>query len=370
MAAKSANQKLLESALEDALDLSRLTTTEREKVYSFLKKLVTKLKGKLAELPDLAQLTESKRKKTLKKFIKEADAEIAAQFKEYGDGFVGVLSDLAVYEAAADVTSISASVGVDIAHSLNLSAAQLQTLVSEAWIDGGTVQEMLDGMEAGFVRDFKALVREGYLSGETTDDIIRRLTGYKDKQGVVHEGLAAMKRSSAENMVRTAMSGIANTARTELYKQNDDILKGMMWNATLDLRTCLECASRDGKAWDLSGKPIDGNTLPYRDIPLHRRCRCTWVPVLKSWQELDIDGVEEFDESTRASMDGQVPGTVDFEEWFTAQSPERQEDILGKGRFELYKQKKISFSDLVDQNGRGLTLKQIYAKKGIKAEKG
>lgn len=364
---KTANEKLLEQTIEDALDVARVTAKEREKIRKALTTLKLKLKGRLAELPDLLKMSPSKCRAAIKKFLREADKDIASQFSSFSDDFTATLSELAVYEAAAAVTAINYAVGIDLAKAINFNDEQARVLISEAWINGRTVSEMMDGMEETFAREFKQAVREGYMTGDTNEEIARRITGYTDKQGAYHAGIdEGVARKSAERMVRTAMMGIANAVREEVFKSNEEVVKGREWVATLDTRTCVACAARDGKAWDMEGKPLNGHSFPYSPPPLHFSCRCCLSPVLRTWEELGIEGFEDFDEGTRASMDGQVPGAMDFEEWFETLDEERQEAILGKGRYELYKSGKISFSDLVDQNGRGLTVKELYEKYGGK----
>jgi hypothetical protein len=76
---------------------------------------------------------------------------------------------------------------------------------------------------------------------------------------------------------------------------------------------------------------------------------------LKNDKELGIS-------STRASIDGQVADTTTFDKWFSGKSAEFKEDFLGKGRFELYKSGKITFKDLVAQNGRVLSVKELKEK--------
>ena len=270
---KSANDKLLEQALEDALDISRITTKEREKVRRVLRNLKLKLKGRMSELPDLLKMSPSRRRTAIRKFLREADKEIAAQFSDFGEEFTATLSDLAVYEAAAAVTAINAAVGVELAKALNFNAEQARVLVSEAWISGSTVEEMINGMEEAFAREFKRIVREGYMMGETNDEIARRISGYTDKEGAYHAGIAeGVARKSAERMVRTATMGIANAVREEVFRSNEEVIKGREWLATLDTRTCLECAARDGKAWDMEGRPIGGHSIPYAPPPLHQNC--------------------------------------------------------------------------------------------------
>ena len=106
-----------------------------------------------------------------------------------------------------------------------------------------------------------------------------------------------------------------------------------------------------------------GRTTLLRSVePLaqHWNCRCLYVEVLKTWKELGID-LNEMPASTRASMDGQVKDTS-FGEWLKGQSPARQEEILGKGRADLYNRGVITFNQLTDGKGAPLSLKQLQDK--------
>ncbi|WP_157102268.1 DUF6883 domain-containing protein [Cloacibacillus porcorum] len=63
---------------------------------------------------------------------------------------------------------------------------------------------------------------------------------------------------------------------------------------------------------------------------------------------------------TRASKDGQVFDRLDFTQWFESLSGAGQEKYLGVGWWNLYKDGKIIFFSLINQNGRGLTIKELY----------
>lgn len=115
---------------------------------------------------------------------------------------------------------------------------------------------------------------------------------------------------------------------------------------------------RDGKIWDTEYKPI-GHELPYQRPPLHPRCRSMLQLVMKSWQELGFDGVDDLPESTRASMDGQVSEKTNYEEWLNSKTPEEQDKALGKGKADLWRRGVITFADMLDQSGRPMTLEQL-----------
>ncbi|UZV57178.1 hypothetical protein [Pasteurella multocida] len=79
---------------------------------------------------------------------------------------------------------------------------------------------------------------------------------------------------------------------------------------------------------------------------------------MKSWRELGFD-VDEIPESTRASMDGQVKANITYEDWLKNKTKAQQDEILGKGKADLWRNGVITFRDMLDQSGRPLTLKEL-----------
>jgi len=90
-------------------------------------------------------------------------------------------------------------------------------------------------------------------------------------------------------------------------------------------------------------------------------CRSTSTPVLKSFRELGLD-IDEVPETTRASLDGQIPQDTSFEGWLSRRSVADQDANLGVGRAKLWRDGDISFRDLMDANGRPLTLMELQAR--------
>lgn len=75
-------------------------------------------------------------------------------------------------------------------------------------------------------------------------------------------------------IARTEIMRASNLGALAIYEQNQDILRGWEWAATLDERTCPVCGALDGKVFkfgDPQLAPPSGS---------HPGCRCTAVPVL------------------------------------------------------------------------------------------
>jgi len=124
----------------------------------------------------------------------------------------------------------------------------------------------------------------------------------------------------------------------------------------LIVHNCLRCAALDGKVY----KYIDGTDHNGPVLPLHPNCRCTYVPIVKSWKELGIDAAE-FPPTTRAAFDGQVPDTMNYQQWLKMQDEGFQHDVLGENRFQLWNQGKLTFKQMVTDK-KILTLDELKKK--------
>jgi hypothetical protein len=58
--------------------------------------------------------------------------------------------------------------------------------------------------------------------------------------------------------------------------------------------------------------------------------------------------MDELPPSTRASMNGQVPDTVMYKDWFKTQPEKFQKSVLGKHRWTLWKSGSFSFENYAD----------------------
>jgi hypothetical protein len=90
-------------------------------------------------------------------------------------------------------------------------------------------------------------------------------------------------------------------------------------------------------------------------------CRSVIVPRTLTFEELGIDS-PEIPAGTRASSFGQVDANITFDQYLSRLPKTTQDDMLGVGRAELWRDGKISLSQLLDGRGRELTLKQLEEK--------
>ena len=115
-------------------------------------------------------------------------------------------------------------------------------------------------------------------------------------------------------------------------------MKQVEFLVTLDEVTCEVCGVLDGVIYNL-----DDPNLPVP--PLHYNCRCTLLPVL----DYKGIGVPAPKEEPREK----------FPEWFAKQDAETQDAMLGPGKATLVRSGEASFSDLVNNDRRILTLDEL-----------
>jgi SPP1 gp7 family putative phage head morphogenesis protein len=222
-------------------------------------------------------------------------------------------------------------------------------------------------------------IRQGMLRGETISQLKGRVLGQNlpgvgavgkvdlRKVPVVNRGPIWAARRNAEALVRTSVLSTANAAHLEAYRANADIMGGIEWLSTLDSRTTTQCRALDGLKWDMDGKPI-GHEMPYPGPTAHWGCRSQTLPVTKTWEELARDAggntrlareLDKIPQGQRASMGGPVSGDLTYEAWLKDQPLAQQKAILGEGKWKLWSQGKLGFSDMIDQRGNPLSLKQL-----------
>ena len=335
---------LFDSTIELHLDIERTGAEARATIIELLKNLEKELIAKVADgVTDWS-------KARIAKQLSEADAVI----RQYYDDAAGIARDtttsVAQVSASATATSLSAAVGGQVAVSVLPTATYLETLAGNTIIQGAIQSDWWDRQAGDVAFKFQSAVRQGLVAAETTPQIVKRVRDVMD-----------LSRRNAEALVHTSVQSVANATREKLFEDNTDVISGKEWSAALDRKTCPTCGVRDGKRWDANSKPIN-HSIPYVMPPQHFRCRCSMMPVLKTWKELGIN-MDELPESTRASMEGQVTDKT-FEDWLkrkTETDPTFADRTLGQGRAELFRDGRITMDQMIS-GGKPLTLNELKAK--------
>jgi hypothetical protein len=353
------NDRLMDAGISHGVNMIRLSNWIATRMIGLLNKVDSDLLAQLNRA--LEQMTPSSFNVERLEGLLESVRVINKQaYQALERELTAELQKLGAYEAGYQKRLFESSIPAQIQARVPVNAVsliQIDAAIRSRPFQGRLLREWVGSLEEGRATRLRDAVRIGYTENQTIDQIVRRVRGTRAR--AYSDGILQVDRRNAEAIVRTAVSHTAGTARETFYRSNDDLVKGEVWVATLDLRTTEECQIRDGLEYDNDHKPI-GHSIPWLSGPgrLHWGCRSTSVPILKSWRELGIP-IDEISPSTRASMDGQVPQETSYPEWLKAQSAERQDEVLGPTRGALLREGKIEFKDMYDAKGQFLTLEEM-----------
>lgn len=205
--------------------------------------------------------------------------------------------------------------------------AHIVAAVQARPFQGRFLRDWLAEAEEGAAKRVRETIRQGFIEGETTDQIVRRIRGTKAAR--YKDGILEVNRRGAEAMVRTALTHTSAVATKESYAMLG--VERVRFVATLDHRTTLTCASLHNKVFPLEKFPWP---------PRHVNCRSTSIPVV------DLPGLES-------------PEAPSYNAWLRRQPASVQDDILGKAKGRLFRSGGLDVDRFVDNKGRTLTLDEL-----------
>jgi len=353
----SANEKIADALRKHSIDLARYTESEKKMLFKRVDQLFRKLRAETTNA-NIFTGTVAQQRKVMNALFKQAEFEIFTSYEKISEYTAKSMRDLAEVEALWTSKQMSSKIGVKTGLIKNLTEHQLSTIASDVLIGGAPSSEWWSRQAEKLRNNFKDQIREGWSKGESLETLLKRLTGGKDENGNPIFDIRKGTLRGAEATIRSSFQTMANDVRMKVYKENEEVISGYQWQSTLDDRTTIMCAVRDGLVWDTEHNSID-HDIEYDEPPIHWNCRSQIVCVLKSYKELGIDREEYKDEGTRASMDGQVSAKKTFEEWIAGKPDSYADEAFGKGKADLWRDGKITVRDMVDQQGRPLTLEQL-----------
>lgn len=340
------DQKLFDLVLANALDVLRLAAHERLQVARRLKAMEKELLKRLAE----EQLSISERR-TLNKVIKDTDEIIDLAYTKLRDD----LNVVGIAEMVADHTAEALYIVFGLDTIGVPTRDYFKSLASDILIQGAPSADWWRGQRENIKLKFAAQLRQGLANGETNQQLTARIVG---KAGV--PGVMDIARRDAASLVHTSVQTVANDARRQTFKSNDDIVKGIRQVSTLDSHTSLTCVAYSGEGWNLDFEPLGPKKLPYNGgTPRHFLCRSVEVPITKTFKELGID-IPEAPGTTRTSSSGQIDVNTSFSDYLDRMGTKYQNKVLGEGRAELWRKGKITLKDLVDGQGRPVSLEYLH----------
>ena len=266
-------------------------------------------------------------------------------------GVTGAVKATLSHDIAKVAGDVAARSAADLSRSLSFNGRAAN--VTEVMLDPGTMasywqktpvgghllREWVDkSFDKHTVDRIKQEIGAGLLRAETYDQLADRL-----KVGF------GMTKNEIDTLVRTTVRTAHDDAQKRVYEQNRDLYTTLRWTASINDRTCLLCASLEGRNYPLEDHP---------PCPVHPRCRCTLLANLKSLKELGLTNrdVEEFAQEekivspTHKGYRGRALARkgLSMGDWLRSLPAEQQRQYFGPTRHALLEAGFIKFTDLVD----------------------
>ena len=353
------NEKILDEITGHAINIQRFEASVQRQVVKELRALEKNLVEELRKSNVVDSVRRQTQQKRLKVLLVQTRETIKTAYQDIAKGQMATLKEVAELSEIQTVKAINTSLKAEIVTTA-MSKSTISAIASDTLVEGAPTRQWWTRRTNQFKDKFEDTIRLGLLKGLPTDDIVSSLVGTSVNK--FRDGALYSQYRGAEALVRSSIQTVANTSRLDTYADNTDIIKGIEWSSTFDNRTSEICMSLDGRQWDMDYKPI-GHSIAFPGATAHWNCRSTQIPVTKSWKELGSKKkFAEIPKSTRASMDGQVSGGKNYEQWLRGNSKAFQIEVLGVEKRKLWKAGKINFTDLVNQSANPLTLAEIKNK--------
>lgn len=344
-------QERFDRAVNLALQTLSFSASERARIRLAIAAMTTEVTKRIA-LTNLRNIT----KRDLNKLIKTVDAIIA-------EGMTNAWDD----ELYAQFWQLMA---IQSAKTMNPQADEEDFPLVPAALIGGLVMvgASVIAWRTRTIQTiqfrFSGAIRQGVANGETAAEITARIVGtqaLRRAQGVsggavaatilkptassvpptFSPGLTARLARESDALTNTLMQAILSNARMQAFRKYKSQLRGIRQISVLDDRTTTTCIAYSNAEWTLDLEPIPPTTLPYNSgTPRHFGCRSQIVEIPRN----DDRVVQQ-----------------SFSVWLARQPIAYQDTVLGRGRAQLWRDGKITLSQLVSGDGNPLTLEQLRA---------
>ena len=178
----------------------------------------------------------------------------------------------------------------------------------------------------------------------TLEDGVRDGVGMRQMVANARKAVGVSGRTKADrkvardvaSYVRTQVQTTANDVAGQMHRENDDIVRGEQYIATLDTDTCPICGPLDGQVFGLRDRNIPRP-------PRHPNCRCFMSPVLKDWREMGLP--DSMPRAAKRALNGKPANKTEWSDW-VQRNPQRLERVLGPGRADLIESGQVTLGDL------------------------
>jgi SPP1 gp7 family putative phage head morphogenesis protein len=346
--------EIADTLTEQDMDIMRVGGGRRRKMVQELNALMGELIALLrSESLDPTAVTRTRDvRNRIDKLSKEVGLKVREAYSGLHRATKKELELLVTFDANGLVGGANFAADVSL-FSGTINATQAREIVNTTTMQGQTLGKWFQANANDYANRVVLQVNEGVKANETINQITTR---------VRRTAIPSIR--NAVTLTDTASAAVINQERLELYQQNAEVVKAVQAINPLDSRTSDICRARAGRVWRLDDPGFPGPP------PWHFNCRTTLVPITYSGNSLKrVKGKAKLKRELKDLTGGEIKEingapakNVTFESFLNKRSVAQQKEILGPGKYKLWKDGDINMRDLIDQTGRPLTLEQLRAK--------
>lgn len=345
------NENLRDFGISHAITLERLKTAESRRILKSLEQTQKELEATLAQrLQNIATRgydTGPATTQRIKQMLAAVKTQVNQGMTKAKDRNIAGSEEIAMMESKSQLKALKEAVPFSLQF-VAPSAQILKSIVRQRPMQGAMLENWWKALDKKTTDNIHRALTQGLTQGEAIPAMTKRVRDVME-----------ISKANANTIVRTSVNHVTTQAREITYQENSDVIRAVQWISALDTRTSGFCREHDHKVY-----PIGEGDRP----PGHPNCRSTTIPITRSAKELGIPLKEKEAVQTRASMNGQVPASMTYEQWLATQPADVQDAALGKRNGAKYRAGTL---DLAGKpiNKKELPLEGVAKKEGLELDK-
>lgn len=224
----------------------------------------------------------------------------------------------------------------------------VRTLPGRSLLTGRTATQWFEDTAQADIKRISSEIQRSVVSRRSLQQLFRNLFGtQKAKQ---QDGLVQKTYIQIQNMTRHVVRGLGAEVKRIWVAHNKFLFTVERYTTLLDGGTTAVCRAKSNELYKIG----DGD-----QPPLHFGCRSMRIPSFNGRFLATL--TPKYGVGTEDVMElvGPVFEPVGYAAWLKAQSPEFQNEILGKRKASLFREGELELSSFVQPNGRELTLAEL-----------
>ena len=272
---QTVNERLRDESIAHAVWISRYSTGVAARMVKILNDSDAELTARLLialDSLDPGNFTVKRLESLLASVRKVNRTAINSMFTS----LYGELNELAIYEAGYQLSlfdSMLPDFVADVHPLVGISPDALYAAAMARPFQGRLLSEWASDLEADRLRRITNTVRQGFLLGDTNEQIARKIRGHVSKG--FQDGALQMSRANAASIAKTAVGHLAATARESFASANNDLITGVGSCRTLQMKAhyrnggLFYRSSRDGYGFEEDWAEVyTSKNLPPESYPV------------------------------------------------------------------------------------------------------